>query len=315
MPSRIFTFGCSFTKCPWPTWADIIIKENGCGENWGRGGASNYYIFNAVIECNIRKKIKPEDTVIIMWTSVDRQSYYKNNQWLTYGSIHNNSFYSDEYLEKYYDPRGSLIRDYSMIYSIDQLLEKIGCKYYFLSMIDLEYCSEWEYFKQNNNKDLIKQYKFLLDKIKPSVYKVIFEENWNNRPNAKISDPRISKKLENFISQELDTIKDEYCDFAGTEWPNFDDYYYKNNLVGIKPVVLNEIKFLEKERNWNRLKKDYIRADAHPTPLEHLEYIEKVLPEFNISKETKNWVESADQIVLSMETIGNFWVNTQVERW
>ena len=36
------------------------------------------------------------------------------------------------------------------------------------------------------------------------------------------------------------------------------------------------------------------RYDLHPTPIEHLEYLEKVLPEISISESTKDWVLSMD---------------------
>lgn len=34
--TRLFTFGCSFTKFFWPTWADILGQEFDYYENWGR---------------------------------------------------------------------------------------------------------------------------------------------------------------------------------------------------------------------------------------------------------------------------------------
>jgi len=34
------------------------------------------------------------------------------------------------------------------------------------------------------------------------------------------------------------------------------------------------------------------RPDGHPTPLEHLEYVEKILPRYNIANETKNWIKN-----------------------
>ena len=45
---RLFVFGCSFTQYRWPTWADIIAKDNPHLEyfNTANSGAGNLYIFN-----------------------------------------------------------------------------------------------------------------------------------------------------------------------------------------------------------------------------------------------------------------------------
>ena len=39
------------------------------------------------------------------------------------------------------------------------------------------------------------------------------------------------------------------------------------------------------------------RKDLHPSPAEHLEYLDKVLPEIKISQYTRDWVSQADMLV------------------
>lgn len=317
MTNRIFTFGCSFTKCPWPTWADIIIKENQkkChGENWGRGGASNYYIFNAVIECHLKNQINAGDTVIIMWTSINRENHYVNRDWITPGSIYLNEQYPKNYVEKFADTRGFMIRDYSLIYAIDQLLEKIGCKYYFLSMIDLVYSDELNN-SSIENQDIINKYDFLLKKIKPSVYDIIFNKDWNTRPNINIFDKNLSEDNKKIIEKNISNVKKSYENLSGIEWPTFDEYWNNRNLEKYKSHIINEIKFLEEKLEWERFKKEWVRLNSHPTPAEHLEYIENVLPEFIITKETRDWVSRLDQAVLTQDRMDRYWVNTTVKRW
>jgi hypothetical protein len=51
---RLFTFGCSFTRYLWPTWADILAEDIPYYENWGCGGAGNLYISNAIMEAHNR---------------------------------------------------------------------------------------------------------------------------------------------------------------------------------------------------------------------------------------------------------------------
>lgn len=55
MMSRLFAFGCSFTHYKWPTWADIVARDFKVYENWGRGGAGNFYPYSALIECHTKR--------------------------------------------------------------------------------------------------------------------------------------------------------------------------------------------------------------------------------------------------------------------
>jgi len=43
---------------------------------------------------------------------------------------------------------------------------------------------------------------------------------------------------------------------------------------------------------WINAMKHEARPDPHPSPDEHLEYLEKVLPDYNISVNTKNWIKN-----------------------
>ena len=308
---RLFTFGCSFTNYKWPTWADIIIKEKGSGENWGLSGASNEYIFHAFNECCIENNINANDIVIIMWSTLDRVGYYKNNKWICGGSVYNNDMFSEEYVKNFTDDRGFMIKNYSYIFAIDQILQKIGCQYYFLSMMDINYTSAT--YNKKTNLDIIKKYNLLLKKIRPSVFEIIFNKDWESRPNIKkdLTNPR-SKK---FIEQLTNQIKDEYNYIKGVDWPNFEDFYNNKNLKNIKKSILEEIEFYNKRIGWKKLKHEYFRFDQHPTPAEHLEYLDKALPEIEISKNTRNWVNEIDEKVIFGEDISQLWVNTQVKRW
>ena len=315
---RIFTFGCSFTNHQaWPTWANIIEKEYSNHyklENWGREGACNYFVFNSIIECDIKNKINKDDIVIVMWTSMSRESRYVAGEWVTPGSIYNNrGVYPDEYVKRFADDRGYMIRDYSLIYSIDNLLKNIGCKYYFLSMIDLENADEKDILKPKNH-DLIKNYYTVLAKVRPSVHNIVFDENWYSRPNIKKDFSGLSERYKEKFLDHCNEIKDQYNNFAGSSWPTFEDYY-NDNYTNISQEIKTEISFLEKKLNWNIVKKDFYRFDTHPTPSEHLMYINSVLPEFEISKSTSDWVDLIDKKVLNCEKINKYWVNTTVKRW
>lgn len=235
--NRLFTFGCSFTKFPWPTWADILGSTAEHYENWGREGAGNFFIFNSVVECNLRNTFTKDDTVIVMWSNVTRCDTYIDNTWFTPGNIFNQEFYSKEFIANYFDIKGYMLRDFSLVAATKALLDDIGCNYHFLSMVDLKdtfnllsaeavhiHDSDVPALDENLN-DIYNKYKPILDFVKPSVHQVVFNYDWFSRPTD-----------------------------------------------------------------------NGIRHDHHPTPLEHYEYLQKVLPQLvdKVSAETYSELEYID---------------------
>ena len=229
---RLFAFGCSFTKYYWSTWADILGKEFDYFENWGKAGAGNMFIANSVVESSIKNKFTKDDTIMIMWSGMTREDRYldKTNKWMVGGNIYTYNCYDEEFVKKYIHVRGCYIRDLAQIHLVSHYLEKIGCSHAFMSMVDLNNpTSKFHTDVSDEIDDLLEFYKDTLIKFKPSVHKIIFNNNWNSRPTQ----------------------------------PN-------------------------KER-----------SNAHPIPSEHLEYLEKILPEYSISQETKDWVKKEDILVKS----------------
>ena len=57
---RIFTFGCSWTRYVWPTWADIIKYTDQKPEvhNWGKPGIGNVGILYRMIECDLKNNLQ-----------------------------------------------------------------------------------------------------------------------------------------------------------------------------------------------------------------------------------------------------------------
>lgn len=225
---RLFTFGCSFTQYRWPTWADILGKTFEHYENWGQAGAGNQYIFNSLIECDARNKLTSEDTVIIMWTNIAREDRYVNEKWVTPGNIFTQRVYDDHFIKNFSDIRGYLIRDLATISAAIQLLEKWEVGYHLLSMVPLDNFDQYLSDKVED-QDVIDLYSSALQKIKPSVYEIIF---------------------------------------------NFDyDTHFRNHRPSNFPI-----------------------GDHHPLPMEHLNYLQAILPEYNTSDEIKEWVNEVHNI-------------------
>jgi hypothetical protein len=295
MNNRLFTFGCSFTSFYWPTWADILGREFDQFENWGRFGAGNAFMLYSLMECNKRNQLTKDDTVIIMWSSIDREDRWINGDWQLQGGVFNgHEPYTGDYAEKFADPTGFLIRDLAIISAVKYILESIGCRWYFLSMVPLYYqdrsyhywlefiqYKRWmESLKEEFDLDssIINLYADEISAIKPSIYEVVFNNDWYSRPGQ----------------VDLRTFESSYKSLAGPDWPSVQDFL-KQNFIGIASNIKAEITkrlYIDKNR---------IRTDTHPIPLEHLEYLEKVLPEISISDKTKIWVNEVNQRVLTLD--------------
>ena len=139
---RLFVFGCSFTSYLWPTWADIIAKEIPEVDyyNFGLCGGGNLLISIRVTEANVRYKFNEDDLIIVMWTTFCREDRYRNGGWMRTGNIFTASHdYSDEFVRKYADPKGYLIRDLAVITQTTAFLESLHCTGITLASIPYDY--------------------------------------------------------------------------------------------------------------------------------------------------------------------------------
>lgn len=177
--TRLFTFGCSFTNYRWSTWADCLAPEFDSFENWGQSGAGNHYIFNSVMECDQRNRFGPNDTVVVCWTSIDREDRYVDGRWHTPGNAwFATNVYNPAYLKTHVDERGYLIRDLAYVKAVKTLLEsRPGVTWRFLSMVEImarpmpdDYVSL--------HSDVMRLYSDVLDHIALGYDKTVFAGNW-----------------------------------------------------------------------------------------------------------------------------------------
>lgn len=168
---RFFVFGCSFTSYIWPTWADILSKEMPQAEyyNFGLCGGGNLFIAASVAEANQRFNFNENDLVVIMWTTVCREDRYITNRgWLMTGNIFTQQEYDQNFVEKFADTRGYLIRDLAIISLTVNLFKSLPATAIFLSGVPFNY--------QNENVEGIESiltcYQNIIDQIKPSLLKL-----------------------------------------------------------------------------------------------------------------------------------------------
>lgn len=271
MHNRLFTFGCSFTRYLWPTWADIVSKNYTFFENWGMPGAGNMYIFNSLTESILRNNISSNDTVIVMWSSPARDDIYVNSKWKCgKGAQHQD-----------YNDRWYTIRDIALMHAAKKMLEQNNITYYFLSMIPVNHVT---HITDNTNiheihADIFNIYSEVNNCIKPSVLEKIFNFNWDSRPQKSGTAPAAERS---------------YNDVKGIDWPLFSDVL-NNNFDNCLPEIIEELN--DTKWIWKKILSNGERVDMHPTPLEHLEYLNLVLPEFKFSQDTIDWVIHADNAV------------------
>lgn len=134
--SRIFTFGCSFTEYIWPTWADIILKDNE-GYNFGKTGAGYDQIMYSILEADRQYKFTHEDRIIVMFTTPIRWDLIKGNKtsWLCSGQITNSNY--SQYLDELYSIDGLIFKSMYNIVLINSYLKERHLNFYFGSINNL----------------------------------------------------------------------------------------------------------------------------------------------------------------------------------
>lgn len=276
--NRLFTFGCSFTKYIWPTWADILSKSKKYDffENCAHPGAGNHFIFYRLIECIERNKITKNDTIAIMWSSIGREDRWIKGSWMCGGSIYKSKIvkkFGSYYIDHFTDPTGFLITNSAIIHATYQILKNIGCKFYFFAFTPIlevdDSQSVWSKFlKIDTNfyeKQISKLYKESLEYI--------------NKNYLSCDD---STKLDRYDRDYIFTDTDfqsKYNECKGISWPDVADYI-NGNLKSVPKHIIDEISFYNLD-----LKS---RRDTHPKPLDHLKWLEQ-LNIFTIDENQKNF--------------------------
>jgi len=185
---RLFTVGCSFTEYFYPTWANILSKSLPNAEfyNLGLSGTSNPFIANRMVEANKKFKFTDTDLVIIMWTTTARETHYVRGRWFNPGNIFSQHEYSKEFVEKFADPDGYLIRDMATIEMATAYANNLPCDYIGLlsTPLDFRYLGD---FSPGSNHDLANEildtYSDLISTFPKSMFELEMNSDW--QPGSK----------------------------------------------------------------------------------------------------------------------------------
>lgn len=283
--TRFFAFGCSFTRSKYPTWADLVATQYDHYQNWGRPGAGNSFIFYSLMECHKRNLITKDDVVMIMWSSIGREDRYVKGQWLTPGSIYNQLDYNEEFVNKFADPTGYLLRDAAHLAGAKSLLDSIGCRYYFFSIVPFNMPDDNVFKIFTTDHKIKKLYSEEFSAVKPSVYETVFKCNWYSRSGPK----------------QPDKLRAEYEIKRGNDWPTWQQFILQD-FAGIPQNIIDEI------NDQNEFSNRYLhRYDTHPTPAEYAEYLCYVAPEIKLTKQTKDWAITITDMIVDHKDITALW--------
>ena len=227
------------------TWADIIAQEIPEYYNYAQSGGGNLFISCQVTEANLRHKFTDTDLVMIMWSSVAREDRHINGDWLTPGNIYTQNYYDDNFVSKFADDLGYLLRDINLITLTKNLLDALPAEYYMLNMSPFNTTCE-NYMLNLKYKDIKKMYSETFNSILPDMLSLELQGTWPQHPVSKKGgqtadyhpSPRqhfgYLKKLfpeTQWSNNTLEFVKNEQAQME--QLRNFDDMVFKKPQLRI----------------------------------------------------------------------------------
>ena len=272
-PKRLFAFGCSFTDYYWSTWAEIIALDLEIELfNFGRTGAGNQYIANTVAQADLQYNFNDDDLVIISWTNVSREDRWNNGNWITPGNIYTQGTFDENYVKKWADPLGYMLRDLCTIELTKNLLINKGCQWHMLSMCNIvdKIDQAGGMFdaqeKQSTHNEIKNLYQTTLDSIKPSFMEVL----WNNDVYLNKIIPQ-EKKFYNWFSDGHPSPLDHLTFLNRT----FSNHHWKESTINTVNHAEDKCNEFILEHAWKR-KKSYALYELDHDELNRLKNITKI---------------------------------------
>jgi len=173
MQGNLYTFGCSFSNYVWPMWPNIMSQNYNVTKNYGHSGCGNFYIFYKATELLTSNKVKNTDTVIIQWTEPSRTDYINvNNAWPGAGNLTAELLIKSK-LDFLISDKTSLMKTLTYMVNTINLLESIGCKWYFMHMTPQSIVYSLENLQLFIDTHLYASYNTLIKKLLPYKYHFI----------------------------------------------------------------------------------------------------------------------------------------------
>lgn len=262
------------TRYYYPTWADILGKVYNYSENWGKPSSGNHYIFNSVIECDLRNKFTHDDTVLILWSAHGRYDFYQFDKWISVADA-----WPDTHgFNNYPCPTGYELINYAFIHILHHYLMQKKVNFRFMQWTDLNLDTEVSQLYQESLT---------------SMESFIFQHNDKLYNPWEDDDKILSEKIKNL-----------YDVTAGPSWPAFEHIMDKSYYVEDKFIQKEINQFLEqieieKKQHKFRMRKDEKIVDGHPLPTQHFNAVKKMFPQITLSDEIYQWVSDIEDKIIS----------------
>jgi hypothetical protein len=147
--------------------------------NIGLSGTSNPFIANRLVEANLKFKLCETDLVIIMWTTTCRETHYVRGGWINPGNIFSQDVYSKEFVDKFADPDGYLMRDLATIEMATSYVNNLPCDYLGLLSTPMEFKYQHDGSPSYDlANEILDTYKDLLSTFPKSMLELEMKNHW-----------------------------------------------------------------------------------------------------------------------------------------
>ena len=251
---RLFTFGCSFTKYIYPTWADFIGTQFDTYQNWGRSGAGNFFILSQLLECNQLNNINKDDTVLIMLSGyirfdiIDRDSNFH-----TVGNMYNQRFFDDDFVYNKWSEEYGFYSTWTYVNSIMNFLESVGCKYKILNAFDMRKREADTHSFDDFSKPRFKNCLEYLDKVchETDLHPYSKQKTQNGIPHYHFKEDKSFVDYHPTISMHHDFVKEYLTEFYDQSMLNHKNKWETKINVSKTTTIFNFEEQLHQSRYFN----------------------------------------------------------------
>ena len=93
---------------------------------------------------------------------------------------------------------------------------------------------------------------------------------------------------------------------------------YKDSIDSISPSIWEVVfdkDYSSRRPRYHPEERDLVRNDPHPRPLEHLEYIDKILTDFTISNDIRFKCNELTEDLINYNKVSNPWYKAPINRF
>ena len=131
-----------------------------------------------VVEANLRYKFTEDDLIAIMWSTFCREDRYLRGRWMMTGNIFTGLHdYSEEFVRKYADTKGYLIRDLAVINMTTNYLKTIPATSITMASVPYNYQQDLE---DSTIQPILDLHRDTINSTPPSLLELEMNGQWES---------------------------------------------------------------------------------------------------------------------------------------